>query len=377
MRPRIWLQATEADRVEGLRVLALQLEALPGSPEVAIGRPEDLAGLIAPPPAELIVLAGDLLPAELIGLCHAAGVGLIWAEAGAEPRLDRHRFLPGRLRQALTRLDRILAVDAPAATALARLTRGSVPIETTGRLARIAPATRCNEAELAVLRRAIGARPVWFAYSLPAAEFPIALSAQVAAMRQAHRLLMIAAPRNAREAGDLATQAQAHGLIVAGRQADDEIDDSVQLVIADAEDPPGLFLRLAAVSYLGGTLTPGNLVPAAEEAASLGTALLFGPERDSALLARLQRAGGGRGIIRGDDLGVALGEMLVPETCARAALQAWMISTEGSEATLQLARTIHGWLQLRRAPGEGQGTAASPGPGPESRPAPRPSGGAR
>lgn len=357
MPPRIRLQATEPERIEALQVLALQLETLPGPPEVTIARPEELSGLTALPPADLIVLLGDLLPAELIELAHEAGIGLIWAEAGAQPRLDRRRLLPWRLRKALSRLDHIQAITPLAANALARLTREAVPIEIAGRLARVAPAPRCNEAELAELRKAVGARPVWFAYSLPAAEFAIALAAQVTAMRQAHRLLMVAAPRSSRDAEELAAQARALGLITAGRLTDDEIDESVQLVIADVEDPPGLFLRLAPISYLGGTLTPGALVPPVDEAASLGTALLFGPERSSPLLARLQQAGGGRGIIRGDDLGGALAEMLVPETCARVALQAWKICTDGSEATMQLARAVDGWLQQHPAAG------GAPGPG--------------
>ena len=348
MRPRIRLQATEPDRLDALRVLALQLETLRDRPEITIGRPGDLQGGGVLPPADLIVLVGDMIPVDTIRAARAVGAGVIWAEAGAEPWLDRRGLLPGRLRQQLLRLDRILARDTAAAEALSRLVRGAVPVELSGKLARIPPAPPCNEAELAALRKAIGARPAWFAFSLPAAEISAALEAHVAAMREAHRLLMIVAPRDPHDAAALAAAVQAMGLTMARRLDDDDIDETVQVYIADAEDAPGLFLRLASVTYLGGTLTPGLPVPPVAEAASLGTALLFGPEREDELLGQLQDCGGGRGLLRSADLGAALSELLGPEAGARMALQAWKFSTEGSEASLQLVRTIQGRFDTLR-----------------------------
>ena len=344
MRPRIRLQATEPGKLEALRVLALQLEMLRARPEISIGRHADLQGSEVLPPADLVVLVGDTLPVETIRAARAAGAGVIWAEAGAEPRLDRRGLMPGRLRQQLLRLDRILARDAVAAEAMSRLVRGEVPVELSGPLARIAPAPPCNEAELAALRKAVGARPVWFAFSLPDAEIAAALEAHVMAMRQAHRLLIIAAPRDPHDSAELTAAAGAMGLTMARRLDDDDIDETVQVYIADTEDAPGLFLRLASVTYLGGTLTPGLPVPPVAEAASLGTALLFGPERDDELVGQLQDCGGGRGLLRSAELGAALSELLAPDTSARMALQAWDFTTKGSETTLQLVRIVEDWL---------------------------------
>jgi 3-deoxy-D-manno-octulosonic-acid transferase len=345
-RPSVWLQATQPDRLDAMLVLAAQLAEFREAPQVQVGRPD------APPPPDrlggidLLVLAGDILPADLIEAARARGIGLIWIEAGATPRLDRRSLIPGRLRRCLSALSEIHARDAGAAAALGRMLRGAAPVQVSGALARHPPAQPCNESELAALHAALGGRPCWFAYSLPAAEFDAALGAQITAMRQAHRLLMIAAPRDPREGADLAARARALGLEVAQRQAEDEIDEPVQVYIADGEDAPGLFLRLAPVTYLGGSLTPGEAVPTAPDAAALGAALIFGPESGAPFLDHLRALGGGRRVSRSSELGLALGLLLAPETSAAAALQAWTLATQGSDVTWAVARAICDWLAL-------------------------------
>jgi 3-deoxy-D-manno-octulosonic-acid transferase len=345
-RHRVWLQATQADRVESLLVLAGQLSEFRENPQVQVGRPD------TPPVADrlaatdLLVLSGDVLPGEMIEAARANGTGVLWIEACAAPRLARRGLLPGRLRRCLGGLAEIHAADATAAAALTRYLRGAVPVQTGGVLARIPPAQPCNESELAALRDALGGRPAWFAYSLPETEFDAALAAQITAMRQAHRLLMIAAPRDPRDGPDLSARAAALGLEVARRQAEDEIDESVQVYVTDGEDAPGLFLRLASVSYLGGSLTPGTQVPSAPDAAALGAALVFGPEPASSFLAQLRASGGGRRIARPADLGATLGTLLAPEVAAAAALQAWTLATQGSDVTWSTARAICDWLAL-------------------------------
>lgn len=339
-RPLVWLQPTEPDRVAPLRALAAELAALPQAPEVQIGRPDACPDPQSLPPAALIVLAGDLLPVGLIEAASARGIALVWAEAGAAPRLDRRTLLPGRLRRCLQRLDAIHAESTDAAQALGRLLREMPTVQPSGRLARHPPAAPCNPRELDALRRTLAARPAWFAYSLPVSEFAATLSAQVQAMRQSLRLVLLAAPRDPRDGPDLLAQADALGLPAALLTTDDAIGPDLQVLIADAEDAPGLFMRLAPVTYLGGSLTPGAGTPPPAEPAALGSALIAGPERERGLIDRLIAAGGGRGIRRSDELGPTLAALLVPGVGALAALQAWTLVSEGSEATQALLREI-------------------------------------
>lgn len=345
-RPAVWLVATEPERETALRVLAGELAETRAAPATQVLRLADMPPPERLPPLALLVLSGDVIPVALTESAVARGTGLFWLEAGATPRLDRRSLMPGRLRTCLARMSEIHARDAAAAAELTRLVRGAVPVHAGGRLARHPPAAPSNAAELEALRTAVAGRPVWFAYSVPAAEFDHVLAAQVTALRHAHRLVLIAAPRDPRDGPDLAARGAALGLSVARRMVADEPDPATQVYVADAEDAPGLFLRLAPVTYLGGSLTPGEQTPPAMPAAALGSALILGPETREADAGALVAAGGARRLARSGDLGQALAALVAPDAGAAMALRAWDLATAGAENTAQAARAIADWLAL-------------------------------
>lgn len=362
--PLVCLVPADPDAAEPLRVLAAHLAEGRSPPTTRLMRPDDLILPDRWPPAALIVLAGQPLPGDLIEAAQARRIGLIWAEAGPTPRLDRRGFWPGRLKRCLAALAEIHARDSAAALALVRQVPASVPVLATGTLARHAPAGGCNLSDLDDLRAALDGRPAWFGYSLPAAEFDAVLAAHGAALRLNHRLVLIAAPRDPREGADLAARAGALGFEAARRADAPTLAPTTQVLVADAEDEPGLFLRLAPVTYLGGSLTAGAGTPPAMPAAALGTALIFGREGDRggtdrnldrSLPDQLHATGGGRRITRPAELGSALTALLAPEVGAAAALQAWTLATQGSEATLALARAVGDWLAVNAKSPAGEG----------------------
>lgn len=360
-RGLIWLHATEPSEHEVLKVLAAQLADLRDAPECLVSgsavqpgpgdEPAAIDRFLAREQPEVAVLAGAVLPPNLIERCHARGIGLFLVNA-AHPAAPGHwRFWPGFTRALLGAFTQIHTRSAAAETALKAMVRGAVPVLHSGSLARFPPAPGCNHSELEAMRRALASRPVWFAYSLPAIEVEPALQAHAQALRRSHRLVMIVAPRDPREGEALAAQASAMGFVCARRSLDDEITPTTQLYIADAEEEPGLFLRLSQVSYLGGSLSRDIATPGPLPAAALGSALIFGPQAtpgDRAFLDLLRRAGGGRRIASGAELGNALSALLAPEVGADAALKAWTLATEGSDATYHLARTICDWVKLNR-----------------------------
>lgn len=343
--PLVCLVAAEPAAVEPLRVLASELAAPRDAPRTELLRPAEGPARL-PPETALAVLAGDPLPGDLIEAARAQRIGLIWVEAGSAPRLDRRGLVPGRLRRCLAVMAEIHARDSDAAQALKSLVPASVPVRLTGRLARHPPAPPCNASELEALREALGGRPAWLAHSLPAEEFGAALDAHVAALRQAHRLLLIAAPRDPREGAALAEMAAARGLETARRLAEDEIVPTTQLYVADADDDPGLFLRLAGVAWLGGTLTAGAGCPQAQPAAALGTALVVGPQGQGGMIEALCAVGAARRIARAPEMGEAVARLVAPDAAAAAALQGWTLATQGAGATLATAQAIRDWLAL-------------------------------
>lgn len=353
--PLVCLLASDPAAVDPLRVLAAQLADRRDAPRTELVRPAELEPGGRLPACALMVFCGDVVPGDLIDAARARGAGVFWLEAGAAPRLDRRSLIPGRLRRCLAQVAEIHARDAAAAQALGRMLGGAVPVHASGLLARHPPARSCNASELEALDEALAGRPVWFAYSLPAAEFDAALAAHAFALRHAHRLLLIAAPRDPRDGPELAARAAALGLETARRLAEDEIAATTQVYVADAEDDPGLFLRLAPVAWLGGSLTPGEGAPPAQPAAALGTALIVGREAERGFVDGLCAAGAARRIARPADLGPAVAALIAPEAGAAAALQAWTLATQGADVTWAAARAICDWLALNARTGAGAG----------------------
>ena len=361
-RALVWLHASDPGQAPVLDVLAEQIADAADAPRTLTTgsapdpgpAPDDAAAvdafIDAHDPA-LLVIAGRVLPVPLIDRARARGIPLFLIDAQHPVLPGRRRLVPGQTRAVLSRFEQIHTRNAQSAAVLGRLVKSRTKVLETGALAQFAPAPGCVASELDALRQSLGARPVWFAYDLPIEEADAALLAHTHALRRAHRLLMILQPRDPLIGEALAERARALGFVCALRSRDDEIDVSTQVYIADSEDDAGLFLRLAPVSFLGGSLTPEVGLPSAVTAAALGSALIFGPEADArqaGFLTRLRQAGGGVQIGLAPVLGEALATLLSPEAGADAALKAWVLATEGSEATHRVTVAILDWLQMNR-----------------------------
>lgn len=361
--PAVWLHATTPAEVAPVQVLAAHLAEQRRPPRVLVtGTPENpgpgddlraMDALIDAQGLRLVVLAGNLLPVPLIERARARGLGLMLVDAVDPVPTGGWRILPGYTRSILSRFEQIHTRDSLSAAGLRRLARAPLAVLETGMMARFAPARGCNQQELDALRGSLGARPVWLALRLPAAEVPAVLAAHTHALRRAHRLLLIVQPADPDHAAALAAEAAEAGFPVARRALDDEILETTQVYLADGDDDAGLFLRLAPVSYLGGSLTEGAPVAPVMQVAALGSALVFGPnapevERDALDVLRVM--GGGLLIGTRAELGEAVSHLLVPEVGADVALRAWTLVTAGSEATLAVARAICDWLDLNGGP---------------------------
>lgn len=361
-RMTVWLHSSNVDAAPVLAVLAEQLadfKAPPGTVQTGsaavLGPPRDdpaaIDQFIVDHAVQLLVLVGAEIPVGILERACANGVACFLVDAKHPVVPTRWRFVPGNARAALSRFAQIHVQDKQSAAVLRRLVRDKAEVFETGHLARFAPAPGCNDFELNAMRETLGARPVWFAYDLPEPEVDAALLAHAHALRRAHRLLMILQPRDPRDGALMAERARQMGFVCARRTLEEDIDESTQVYIADSEDEPGLFLRIAPVSFLGGSLTQDAGTPSAVAAAALGSALVFGPfasPEKSEFLARLCAIGGGRQIGVAAALGDALATLLAPDVGAEAALKAWALATDGSEATYKVAQAIVDWTQVKR-----------------------------
>lgn len=343
----VWLHAPRIEAVQGLVQMANKLSAEDGLNTLLTG-PQG-SGQLAPPAdqptdvkafldhwkPDLIVLSdGEIRPALLFE-AETRGLPAMVVD-GREPYLVRGRdgWFPGLLRGAVATLAQVFALDEAAARAYRKA--GAAQVETVGRMEEVSAALPCHEGERDALAKALQARPVWLAASVPQAEEAAVVAAHRAALRLSHRLLLILAPDNCARGKPLAEELEAQeGWVVARRDLEDEIDAETTVYIPDSDQEFGLWYRLAPVTYLGGSLAGTGAQRSPLEPAALGSAIIHGPRPGGfgALFGRLGAARGARAVASGADLAEALGDLLAPDRAALMAQAAWAVASDGAEVT--------------------------------------------
>jgi 3-deoxy-D-manno-octulosonic-acid transferase len=366
----IWLHASQAETVAPLLALARRLIAEDG---VTVALTADAPPPPAPrlftatPPSHSLadaraflehwqpsvgVLADGVLPPALIHDASARGIPLVMVD-GRAPSLPRavKGWFPGLTSALLSRLHMVMAVDEPAARLFRRAGARPAALGITGRMEHPPSALPANEAERAALSRLLATRPVWLACHLPEAEEALAIEAHRSVLRLAHRMLLIVVPDDLARAPALAARmAEVEGWMVARRSAEEEPEADVQVYVADSMGELGLWYRLAPVTYLGGSLSPGGCRADPLPAAAVGSALLHGPRSGAfgAAIGRLAAAQATALVGSGADLAETLGELLSPDRAARLAQAAWLVTTEGADVTNRVLALIRSLMAEQR-----------------------------
>ncbi len=152
---------------------------------------------------------------------------------------------------------------------------GAREVSVAGNLKYAAPPLPADEAKLAALRGAIGARPVWLAASIHPGEEGAVADAQLALKRAAGALCVVV-PRHPPKGAAMAEALAARGLAVALRSAGTLPGPGTAIYVADTLGELGLFYRVAQLALIGGSLIPhGGQNPI--EAALFGVPVLHGP----------------------------------------------------------------------------------------------------
>ncbi len=201
----------------------------------------------------------------------------------ANARLSPHSFRRWRLAPVLARdmlgsFRLILPQDSQTRTRLLKLGGENLAarMECGGNLKYDSPPLPVEDKELAAWRPALAGRPCWLAASThPGEEHQLLAAHKILAARYAG-LLTIIAPRHPARGKDLARWLKAQGVAVQ-RRAESRTPPSRQcaLYLADSLGELGLFIRLAAIVFMGGSLIRhGGQNPL--EAARLARPVLFG-----------------------------------------------------------------------------------------------------
>ena len=173
-----------------------------------------------------------------------------------------------------------------------------------------------DTAALAALAGALAGRPVWTAVSTHPGEEAAALAAHATVLQQHPDAHLILCPRHPERGNELAALIAAQGLTRTRRSTGEA--PGAQVYLADTLGETGLWFRLAAVTFLGGSLVAkGGHNP--WEPSACGSALLTGPHLDNVAddMAALTAAGAARVLDDAAALGPAVLALLANPAATR------------------------------------------------------------
>ena len=196
-----------------------------------------------------------------------------------------------------------------------------------------------NEALLRRISGAIGPRPVWCAVGVSRGEIAALLVAHRHAIKAIPNLLLVVVPRAASDV--IAANISDDGWRVA-RVCEDELPGrQAEVLLADDMSEAGTWMRLATVTYMGGTLYgPEAADPFA--AVAVGSAVICGPLQapHEGRYERLKAAGAIACCEAKADLPMTLVAALAPDRSAELAVNAWTVGSEGAAAVQVIIREI-------------------------------------
>lgn len=354
----IWIHAAEPGNLLAVQDLAARLCALRNNLHVLVTLPDGKETSLPAASNKRMLqhqLLGEHPTAVRTFLDHWQPDSCIWVWGALRPNLiletaargcplflidadtrgfdgRRDRWLSDLTFRMLSQFDFVLTRSEAGMQRLMQLGLQRNRIEVTSPLVAGGHALPCADSDLTDLSTALGGRPVWFATQLLSKEIPTVLTAHRQAMRLSHRLLLILQPADPTQGPDAVAAAQARGFVTISWSDGTFPDDTTQVMVTDDPGDRGLFFRMAPVSFLGSSLVQGNGGCDPFDAASLGSAVLYGPKVRHFMgsYTRLAAAGAARIVNDADALGTAVSRLIAPDQAAAMAHAGWDVISQGA-----------------------------------------------
>ena len=288
-----------------------------------------------------LIWIGPKVQANTILAVRAKLEYLLLANIDAEtvPR-RRFKLIPMQMERALRSFSDIFCIDEQAAGGVHLLNIPNDRIHPVGKLQSqtTVPKLLGDPDEFNTLK----GRPMWSAVSVHRDELAAVLNAHRLVMRVSHRSLLILAPALSKDEDYFYSMCREYGLETARRLDDDMPISRTQVFLADSNDEMARWLSLSAVSYLGGSLVSEGKGTDPLPAASMGCAILYGPNIKNHLSAYSSLAGVGaaRIVLDSHSLAGVVLQSSAPEQAAKMGCAAWEFVTRGAEATEAIYSTI-------------------------------------
>lgn len=284
---------------------------------------------------DLVLWTESELWPNLLGAIRRRHIPAALINARMSERSHRSwRRLPGTAARLLTAFRLGLAQSEADAQRFRRL---GLATKSPGNLKFAADPLPADAAEMARLRDALGARPMWLLASSHAGEEELAGAAH-RLLRQSHPdLLTLLVPRHAARGPEIVQALRQQGLATALRSAGELPGPGDDFYVADTMGELGLWYRLSPLTVIGKSLLhEGGQNPI--EPAQLGSAVLFGPGMGNfaEIAAELCHAGGAVAIEQasGAALAAAIGPLLADQPARAAVAAAGQLVAERNRATL-------------------------------------------
>ncbi len=284
---------------------------------------------------DVVIWAWGGLRPNLIQSAADSGAKMMLIDAdenGFDSRRDR--WLPEVPRQLVARFDTVIVRSQTAHLRLAQLgcpfkkIKQAPPLRPFGRMLPVAT-NHLND-----VTQALGGRPVWLAMQIAPEEAGNVLAAHRQTLMASHRLLLILHPANPAAVPGIVAEAETAGLRTLLWSDGALPDDNTQVLIDDTTEDLGLWLRIAPVSFLGGSLVPGQQSCDPYTAAAHGTAIIYGPHTGTNVDAytSLMNAGAARIVNDATTLGRAVIQIMAPDQAAQMTMAGWEVVTESADS---------------------------------------------
>ncbi len=337
--PGIAVLVTSGTRASG-EVLAQRLPAGVIHQYLPVDTPAAVAAFLGHWRPDLGVIVESELWPNLILATKESGARLALLSARLSLGSERGwAWFGGALREMLQAFDLVLARDADAAAAFARL---GVTVDGVADLKLGAAPLPFDDNELARMREATRGRPVILAASTHAGEEGVILDAFLAVRGDPRRPLLIIAPRHVGRGEAIAVIARELGLEARLRSMGEDVEGA-ETYIADTLGEMGLWFRLAGLGVLGGSFVTGLGGHNPLEPARLGCPAVSGPHVENwPISLDLQRVGAARLVRAGEELEAVLRAGLQPaawltDMAARAGA---FVEARDAEAEAALSRVV-------------------------------------
>ncbi len=224
---------------------------------------------------ELAIFAESELWPTTISSLHGRGIPVCLVNAHiSQSSLTRWFWARRSARGILQRFSVIAAQSQTAAERLQRL--GACNVVVSGNLKFDTKPLTYDPADLRRLEKTIGRRPLWLAASTHAGEEKMVIDVHCSMQREHPNLVTLVAPRHPERRQEVKRLCINKGLKVALRSTDKTPGPNTQVFLIDTIGELGVFYRLAALAFVGGSLVPhGGQNPI--EPTILDCAIIHGP----------------------------------------------------------------------------------------------------